>query len=219
MASNTRSHPANLRLYWFYYGFVLFVFIQQGVMAQRLDTTADYPKGCHGGPGPAKGYDKRLVNIESAGVILQTNMAGHTGSMKIQIDVVAYLGYDDKKTRFWWKPSPGDKSFSPSDEGAVHVDMPAMFHASFTGGQKVDTDKYSISGSAVSNGMTLYGHAKQTSGSDLPLSVDFKISMERLKKGWKYLIGYGARGSYGTKGKQKTVYHYEVNVVKGILLG
>ncbi|KAF4736347.1 hypothetical protein FOZ62_022114, partial [Perkinsus olseni] len=45
MASNTRSHRANLRLHWLYYGFVSFVFIQQGVMAQRLETTADYPKG------------------------------------------------------------------------------------------------------------------------------------------------------------------------------
>ncbi|KAF4701990.1 hypothetical protein FOZ62_017254, partial [Perkinsus olseni] len=214
------------------------------VMAQRLETTADYPKGCHGGPGPAKGsvvhvlsegsciynmrgYDKRLLDIESAGVILKTNMAGHTGSMKIQIDVVgdlvytfetpnvsvttsggAYLGYGDKKTRFWWKPSPGDKSFSPSDEGAVHVEMPAIFHAIFKGGQKADTDKYSISGSAVSNGMTLYGHAEQTSGSDVPLSVDFKISIERVENGWKYLIGYDARGSYTIKGR-KTTYHYE----------
>ncbi|KAF4682968.1 hypothetical protein FOZ60_009798 [Perkinsus olseni] len=183
-----------------------------------------------------RGYNRSLVYQESAGFILKTHMPDHSGSLKVQIkvggDMVhtfetpnisveisgwAHLGFDHGDAHFWWNPAASTKHYRPSDEGAVRAALDSIFHVSFTGGQRGDTDWHSISGSAVSNGMNLYAHSEQRRSSAVSFQVDFKVSVDRVEGGWNFHVGFDVRGSYGPKAK--SVYHDAVDFIKGVLYG
>ncbi|KAF4678627.1 hypothetical protein FOZ60_016334 [Perkinsus olseni] len=76
------------------------------VHAEPLSVTADYPKGCNGGPGPAKhgdsirvrkgaciynmeGYNSHGVHQESTGIIIESSMPGRNGDLKLQFNTLA----------------------------------------------------------------------------------------------------------------------------------
>ncbi|KAF4753297.1 hypothetical protein FOZ62_005288, partial [Perkinsus olseni] len=99
--------PSNISNNWIYGSFLL-IHITEVALAlssESVTVIADYPKGCYGGPGPAKGgghiklldgaciYSMRgktsaKVPQESAGIKLATNIPGRGGAMKLQLDVV-----------------------------------------------------------------------------------------------------------------------------------
>ncbi|KAF4696939.1 hypothetical protein FOZ62_021754, partial [Perkinsus olseni] len=56
-----------------------------------LSVTADYPKGCNGGPGPAKQpylFAGRSLH-ESTGNIIKSDMPGRNGDLKLQFNTMA----------------------------------------------------------------------------------------------------------------------------------
>ncbi|KAF4680641.1 hypothetical protein FOZ60_013146, partial [Perkinsus olseni] len=76
------------------------------VRAEPLSVTADYPKGCNGGPGPGnrsdivqllrgtclynlQGYNSHRAYQDSTGIIIKTNMPGREGFLHLQFDTWA----------------------------------------------------------------------------------------------------------------------------------
>ncbi|KAF4723127.1 hypothetical protein FOZ63_020920 [Perkinsus olseni] len=103
-----RSRYTGFRLNWLYRTILLsfsIMEIAEALTVEQLAVTADYPKGCKGGPGPAKGGDgievlqgTCIFNMkgrnpnggyqESVGMNIGTNTPGKTGVMTVQFNVV-----------------------------------------------------------------------------------------------------------------------------------
>ncbi|EER11502.1 hypothetical protein Pmar_PMAR016345, partial [Perkinsus marinus ATCC 50983] len=88
------------------FGLLSFAIVTQalGQSDFPFQVVADYPAGCHGGPGPGEGsnitdllkpsciYNMKGVTSEgvikeAAGIILNTNRPGHYGSMHVKVTV------------------------------------------------------------------------------------------------------------------------------------
>ncbi|EER05202.1 hypothetical protein Pmar_PMAR010486 [Perkinsus marinus ATCC 50983] len=115
------------------YGLLVLAIMTQATLGQSegsFQVTADYPAGCHGGPGPGRGsvittvmepsciYSKKGVTSdgvykEAAGIILKTNRPGHFGSMHVNFTV--FTTPDNKsgtlvETYGWAHLSVGDET-------------------------------------------------------------------------------------------------------------
>ncbi|KAF4745157.1 hypothetical protein FOZ62_009542 [Perkinsus olseni] len=105
MTSATKLRSSNLRSNWLRRSF-LFAFITQVVTVISVDDTADYPRGCRGGPVTVdgvdytsmvlpegscaytmKGHDADGTYRESVGVELVSNAPGQIAKMRLQMNV------------------------------------------------------------------------------------------------------------------------------------
>ncbi|KAF4684175.1 hypothetical protein FOZ60_008153 [Perkinsus olseni] len=257
MASRSRLHSGDLHSHRPLQRVLLSVLAVQVVIAlpdRSLSVVADYPKGCHDGPGSEgavvdvlsegsylyfmRGQDSAGRPRESAGIDIKTNVERLVGNMSLQLNVFgdtvhyietpnisvetsgwAHLAFDHDDVDLWWALSPSDTHLSPSDEGYLKLSLPFFFIGTFPEDQRAFTGYKNISGVAVSNGMHLYADLNQTEESDVPFNVKFKVSIEKVERGWRYHIGYGARGSYKQAPGVDHTYFHTVDVAKGTIYG
>ncbi|KAF4660448.1 hypothetical protein FOL46_006120 [Perkinsus olseni] len=106
MTSATKLRSSNLRSNWLRRSF-LFAFITQVVTVISVDDTADYPRGCRGGPVTVvgvdytsmvipegscaytmKGHDADGTYRESVGVLLESNAPEERGTLKLELKIL-----------------------------------------------------------------------------------------------------------------------------------
>ncbi|EER16929.1 hypothetical protein Pmar_PMAR022915, partial [Perkinsus marinus ATCC 50983] len=114
------------------FGLLSFAIVTQalGQSGSPFQVVADYPAGCHGGPGPGEGsnitdllkpsciYNMKGVTSEgvikeAAGIILNTNRPGHYGSMHVKVTVFTRPGTKGGalvETYGWAHLSVGDET-------------------------------------------------------------------------------------------------------------
>ncbi|KAF4668222.1 hypothetical protein FOZ61_006868 [Perkinsus olseni] len=241
----------NLRINWLTFMLALSVYMVQLVVVLSDDpirVTADYPPGCSGGPGPQPGphprvdvlknscvYNMRGINEagkyqESAGVRIASNMPGHDGIMRIQLDVVDTDMPDKKEVTVWadgvvlmgfateginsvWIPLIDHTGFKGPD-GTVEVGIPSYSDADFPNGARAWTPwGYNVTGEANKDGMHL--EATQYTITDSPdttlLTVTNRINIERTEdnKGWSYVIVFERKGEYVDLTGEKRQFNLE----------
>ncbi|KAF4670873.1 hypothetical protein FOZ61_007884 [Perkinsus olseni] len=229
--------PSKISFNWLYGSFLLIHIakVALALSSESVTVIADYPKGCYGGPGPAKdggniklldgtciysmrGKTSAKVPQESAGIKLATNIPGRGGAMKLQLDVVGDTAHLFGRPKISVKTS-GLAFLKMQYEDIRFWWKPApgdRVYKSDDKGERVDTDWYNISGLAVSNGISLFAHVEDvTLGSDVPLILDSKVDIHKVDGGWSYHIGYGAGVYYNWS--ESTKYHWSITIAGGIL--
>ncbi|KAF4650352.1 hypothetical protein FOZ61_000396 [Perkinsus olseni] len=204
-----RSCYTGFRLNWLYRTILLsfsIMEIAEALTVEQLAVTADYPKGCKGGPGPAKGGDgievlQGTCIFKSVGMDIGTNIPGKTGVMTVQFNVVpdgppgpwqlykatvnisgsANLNFEKDGISVQWNPGDRTSYFEGKLAERVDVETPSKVFVDFPGGEEASNEHYSIEGWADSQRMILHSNdTAKTSSSEISLFTGQTVFVETL---------------------------------------
>ncbi|KAF4673723.1 hypothetical protein FOL46_006580 [Perkinsus olseni] len=210
----------------------VFVYAVQAVLPPSLNSLviADQPAGCYVAPGSDKtgddtksqggtciytlrGTDARGAPQESGGIMIYSNIPGHDGSMRVQVDMLesdfpeypdvvvttsgsAHFQLDaEDGLRFTWSADAGDHTYT-QDPGQDEVDIKSAVHGYFPDGQEASTTTYDLSGYVHSAGVFVhnYPYTKATGDSGVEFETGQRLAVSKVEGGWQFTVLFQSKG-------------------------
>ncbi|KAF4684701.1 hypothetical protein FOZ60_007388 [Perkinsus olseni] len=145
--------------------------------------------------GPADSADPPNVTVETTGL-------------------ARMLFHHDNGMNFTWHVNPDDILFNGTDYGSAYPVMASRVKGYLPDYFISETPWFGIQGVATANGMNLYYSVDTVSRSkDLVLSVEHKISMNRVEGGWDFDVAFKV-----VRGGRNAPFSYVRHFASGTLL-
>ncbi|KAF4728851.1 hypothetical protein FOZ63_001110, partial [Perkinsus olseni] len=157
------------------------------VHAEPLSVTADYPKGCNGGPGPGKHSD--FVHAGREGVLhlqLNTLAVGAKGTpiktVSVNISGKLNLETEGQGVYAWWNMGGRDIYYEEKFGGIPNIEIPSRIYVCAPAGGALSA-QYNVRGWASRQHLSLHSDASARFG-----TVKITKSKQEWVVSWRYQV-------------------------------